>query len=259
MTSGPTEGRSILMLSDLSTAELAEVRDAVQLVVVPVGSLEQHGPNLSLAADTVLVEAACRLVAEALYPRVLLSPAVPWGISDHHMGFVGTITLTPNTLISLVLDIVNSLCYHGFRRILLVNGHSGNRAALEMATAMACRQTGALFVGCCQYFDLGENRGAGHAAQTEVSYAMHLAPGIVKDTALADGDLVGPAPLAGRVYVPWPTQGTSRNGPSGPVRGASAELGRELLDSSIQGLIEVANIIMEQKLTVDAARFRDSA
>lgn len=250
MTNQTLDQRPSLILENLSTTELDELRSVVKLVIIPVGSLEQHGPNLSLGADTFLAEAASKIVAEELYPQVLLAPAIRWGMSRHHMDFVGTVTLRPETLTLLILDIVNSLCHHGFGRFLLVNGHSGNRAVLETTIVQALQQTDALFLGCCQYFDLGDRRGAGHAAFVEVSYAMHLAPHIVKYAALSDGDLVGPAPLPGSVYVPWPTKRLSRNGPSGKVQGASPELGRQMLAPSLEGLVEVARTIIDEELTV---------
>jgi creatinine amidohydrolase len=245
-----------LMLEELSTTELDVLRDEIELVIIPVGSLEQHGPNLALCADTVLAKAASRIVAEALYPKVLVAPAVRWGVSYHHMDFVGTVTLRPDTFVALLLDIVSSLCEHGFRRVLFVNGHSGNRASLETATLRACHETEAAFVGTCQYFDLGDQTGTGHAARLEVSYAMYLAPHIVKYDSLADGQLVGPAPLTRRVYVPWRARRTSRNGPSGPLGDASAEIGRELLRPSLEGLIEVTRTIIDEGLAVDEPRFR---
>lgn len=244
-----SQSRPAFVLEEMTTSELSACREQIGLVLIPVGSLEQHGANLTLNADTALAKAAARFVAESLHPRALVAPAICWGISGHHMSFAGTITLRAETLTALVTDIVSSLQKHGFERFLLINGHSGNRACLETAVLQVHQTTNAAFIGCCQYFDLGERKGAGHAAETEISYAMYLAPQIVKVDNLTDGEIVAEKPIP-EVFVPWPTERTSRNGPSGPVGKASPALGRALLAPSLDRLVEIAKQIIDQELTI---------
>ena len=120
--------RPPMVLAQQSWPELASVLDDIELVLIPIGSTEQHGPNLGLGQDHLISQAFCELAAERLRPRVLSAPAIPWGISDHHMNFPGSMTLRPETFLDLLEDVINSLVHHGLRRFLLVNGHGGNNA-----------------------------------------------------------------------------------------------------------------------------------
>lgn len=101
--------------------------------IVPVGSCEQHGRHLSFATDYLIpTEIARRISART---RVPVAPTLCFGMSVHHMEFPGTITLSPDTFVAVIRDVVESLHRHGFRRVLIVNGHGGNIAPI--ATALA--------------------------------------------------------------------------------------------------------------------------
>src|SRR5215211_3757175 len=105
-----------LVLASLSWPELAEVRDGVEVVLLPVGSNEQHGPNIALAMDIAGAYEFCRKASAMAYPRLLVAPPMPWGVSFHHMNFPGTITLTADTFVQVLVEIVGSLHHHGFER-----------------------------------------------------------------------------------------------------------------------------------------------
>jgi creatinine amidohydrolase len=123
------------LLSELTADEVAAHQERTQLVLVPVGSTEQHGPHSPLATDTLLAQAVCERVAERV--DALVAPAIPFGISLEHQGFAGLIALTPRTMISLVGDVCISLSRSGFRTIVLVNGHYTNTMALSAAVLEA--------------------------------------------------------------------------------------------------------------------------
>jgi len=98
--------------------------------VLPLGSTEQHA-GLSLSADTIMAE---KLAVDAAKPLgVPVFPAVPYGLAPHFTGFSGTITLRVATFASLLRDVLDSLKHTGFRRVLILNGHRGNQAALPLA------------------------------------------------------------------------------------------------------------------------------
>ena len=98
-----------LLLADLSWPEIREVRDSVDLVLIPVGSNEQHGPNLAVKMDIASCAEFCRRASAIMFPRVAVAPAVPWGVSFHHMNFPGTITLSTETFIQVLVEIIASL------------------------------------------------------------------------------------------------------------------------------------------------------
>ena len=116
-------------LAALTSAELESGPERV--VVVPVGATEQHGPHLPLETDTLLATA----VAEAIVtrtPGTLLAPALELGCSSHHSAFAGTISLSTQTFVGIVVDVCRSLARAGLTAVLL-NAHGGNRAQLDVA------------------------------------------------------------------------------------------------------------------------------
>jgi creatinine amidohydrolase len=174
-----------LVLADLSWPEVRDIRDRVELVLIPIGSNEQHGPNLALRMDITAAAEFCRRASARLAPRLLVAPPVPWGVSLHHMNFPGTITLAPDTFVEVLVEVIQSLFQHGFERFLIVNGHGGNVAAMDLAAVRARTELDVPFVGACSYFSffdegLNEKYGAsaitGHACEVETSVAMELAP-----------------------------------------------------------------------------------
>src|SRR3989442_2338940 len=99
--------------------------------LLPVGSCEQHGRHLSFATDYLIpTEIAKRVSARTGVP---VAPTLCFGMSVHHMDFPGTLTLSPDTFIAVILDLVESLYRHGFHRVLILNGHGGNIAPLTTA------------------------------------------------------------------------------------------------------------------------------
>src|SRR5690242_3940989 len=109
--------------------ELEELRRDRPVVIVPVGSVEQHGPHLPLDVDIVDALALAAATAEAMRPApVIVSPPIWNGLAHYKMGHIGTITLRFETYIAVVSDICRSIHANGFERIILLNGHGGNKA-----------------------------------------------------------------------------------------------------------------------------------
>ena len=108
------------------------------VVVCPIGSLEQHGHHLPLLTDTYLVTEVAERIERKLSDKVLLTPTLWLGASDHHLDFPGTVSVPNSFYVGMVKNIVRSFVKHGFRRVVFLNGHGGNIAPGEVAvTEMA--------------------------------------------------------------------------------------------------------------------------
>lgn len=242
-----------LVLEEMSWPEVEEVKDKVKMVLIPVGSIEQHGPNMTFRTDTAMVTEVCQRAVARLYPDVLLAPTVPWGISYHHMDFPGTITLHPDTLTRILTDIVRCLQHHGFQDFLLVNGHGGNVNHLASDCVKIREELHPRFVGTCSYFHLGLDVGIGHAGKVEVSYGLYLAPHVVKRDALSEPEATGWESKAKGVSARYPVRKRSRNGClSEGAAQATEEYGRELGEAAIEGLVNTVKALIKEKAALDA-------
>jgi creatinine amidohydrolase len=242
-------------LAHLSWNEVAELDRDRTVALLPTAAVEQHGPHLPLDTDAFL----CACVAEEAARRarregpVLVAPALPFGSSEHHMGFAGTLTLTAATFLAAVGELCGSLARHGFRRLLVVNGHGGNSAlAREAVQQLAARAP--VLAACVDYWALARATaaevrdsppgGMAHACELETSLMLHLRPESVRRELVQREipeprfaqerlDLVSPGP----VTAGWRTHQLSASGVLGAPDLASAEKGQRLFEACVEGLV----------------------
>src|SRR5438067_408524 len=114
-----------MQLSDLKWPDVAALPKETP-VVIPVAALEQHGRHMPLFTDSLLLGEVIRRASARLSERVLFTPLLWLGNSDHHLDFGGTLSAAPRTYLNVLGDLAENLILHGFRRIVFVNGHGGN-------------------------------------------------------------------------------------------------------------------------------------
>lgn len=228
-------------------AALARARVAL----VPVGATEQHGPHMTLDTDTAIAEAFSRRMADALGDAAIVGPTVSMGMSEHHLAFAGTMTLTSSTLMSLIHDLVAGFAHNGVRKVILVNGHGGNIDPLRIVAREATRD-GLAEVSSLMWAtlaaDLIRERAAtpfhSHACDIETSVAMAIAPQVVlADRIEAPQPAIGTAPLAvprSPYDIPVPFEHWTRNGALGDPRLATRELGEEIVTLALERALEFA-------------------
>ena len=123
-------------LFEMTWKEVSEMLKKTDIVIIPVGSTEQHGTHLPLGSDSFQATDLTKMVAEKLHKKgitIAIAPTIPFGISPHHMKFPGSITLSVDTLLTILKEVCGSLHHHGFRRFVLLLGHGGNLNTLNLA------------------------------------------------------------------------------------------------------------------------------
>ena len=165
------------------------------VTMLPTGSMEQHGPHLPLQVDHFIANRIAEDLEQRM-PEILTLPPVWAGTSGHHMDFPGTITLRPRVFIGLLRDICTCMHAHGFRRMILLNGHGGNRASLQVLGQELYAEMG-FSINVIVYWDLvpelvkslkkSKSKGMGHSGELETSLMLYLAPHLVDLSAVPDG------------------------------------------------------------------------
>jgi creatinine amidohydrolase len=174
----------------LTSPEVDALDREVTILVLPIGSVEQHGNHMPVGTDTILAEAVSLAAAEQSDSVVVL-PSPWYGFSAHHMRFPGSVSLRAETLMAICEDIVGSVVAHGFRRVLIVNGHGGNGGIIDvLAATLGNRHYGRARIATLTYFTLAREAiamlrrsppgGMGHACEFETSMVQHIRPELVK-------------------------------------------------------------------------------
>ena len=222
-----------------------------KLVILPTGSTEQHGRHLPLDVDLFLCESVCLEAGRRSGGNVLVLPPIPYGLNLHHIDFPGTIHIEPETFIAFCLNITKSVAYHGFKKILLVNGHGSNTPLIDLIARRTTLETDSL-CAACHYIILAWSASArswrrpviAHADEFETSLYLHLAPERVQmDKAVADDDVMGK-------YVSSDSTGQyvrfndywcrwTDLGVHGDARPATAEKGEIIFETAVTRLVEL--------------------
>ncbi len=169
----------------LTWQEINEAAAMRKAVVLPVGSTEQHGHHLPLDTDARLASSVAYEAARRSPEDMLILPPVAYGYTHHVMDFPGTINIEPTTFVRFLIDIGRSVAYHGFKRIIILNGHGSNHPLVEQAGRQTTLQTDALCLTLSWWQLVAEywNRevrtsvvpgGCAHACELETSMYMHV-------------------------------------------------------------------------------------
>lgn len=236
-----------------------EARAAVaqnRLVIVPIGSTEAHGPHLPLDVDTHQADHVATCLAERV--GAVVAPVLPFSYAQTWMGFPGTISLTAETFQQVLVEVAQSLVHHGFRRIMLLNGHRPNGTSVDVAARRVIDGLAPdveLQLSALSYWEPGAARvhslrrsrvgGMGHACELETSFQLATRPELVHmerldgiHAPLVGWDLVAPGEPA-RTYEQWPAASASHVAIFGDPSVASAESGERFLEAVVDGLEEL--------------------
>jgi len=233
----------IKRLADLHWPDVRALLDAgVRTVVTAAGSMEQHGPQLPFQTDTLLGTVLAEAVAERL-GNVLVGPTIPFGVSEHHMAFPGTITLDTATFKAVVRHYVASMAHHGFTTVIVIPSHGGNFAPLrELEEETGGQIGGARYL---PYTDLmafmkpmeeiaaqdgitPQVAGA-HAGEAETSMVLAARPDLVDMSQAAEGFVGTFDEAAARLIFERGMTALTANGILGDARPADAARGERYI------------------------------
>jgi creatinine amidohydrolase len=209
------------------------------LFVLPVGSTEQHGRHLATGTDTTLVHSVAERAAErAVRPdTIILAPTLPYGASDHHLPFGGTLSLGATTFLTVLHDLLCSVAQCGCKRAFVLNGHGGNATACSLAVAEASREH-RLVAATALFSQLIEDGSldvpvTGHAGVFETSLILALDPERVRPEHAAPSP-GGPARSRRRgLVVSEPGRWQELDGWTDHPDAATPELGEAALELAV--------------------------
>ena len=236
----------------LTWPEMNEAIGAQKLVILPTGSTEQHGRHLPLDVDVFLCESVCLEVGRRAADRVLVLPPISYGLNLHHIDFPGTIHIEPDVFIAFCLNITKSVAYHGFEKILIVNGHGSNAPLIDLVARKTVLETPSLCFATGYYLfpreafeKVRETKVMAHADEFETSLYLHLAPERVRmDLAVEDNDRMGHY-VSSDSTRNYPVRFNdfwgrwTQTGVHGDPTKATAEKGRILFEAAVTGLIDL--------------------
>jgi creatinine amidohydrolase len=230
-------------LAEMTWPQIRELQQSVDLLVVPLGATEQHGPALPVGTDSLIAEAVC--AAACVRAGVPWAPV--WSVTcsvGHTAKWPGTFSLAPQTFIAALVEYGRWVEATGWKKLYFVNAHAGNHATLRVAVdQLRLELLGRLQVGGCDTFTLTPEITARftadaadlHANKAECDLLLHLAPSSVDRSALVSAD--DPDRTEGLVFS-YPVSQTSLNGTTGRPSLGCAEDGCTLFALMVDALAE---------------------
>ena len=235
--------------------DVKELVEKEYLPVIPIGSLEIHGPHLPLGIDGIV---AHRLALEAArYEKIVVLPPIYYSYVPEHRHFPGTISLKASTFMKLLGELCDELQRMGFRKIVLLNGHGGNIAPLRTFLRERLWRRGACVYAILAPWNLAsdvieelrEGRVYGHACEIETSIALHVAPELVRRERIPLGEIpTGPRHVVNGVETPVDWVVYAVEGAVGSPSLASQDKGRKIFEKIVERLVEIFRKIREDKL-----------
>jgi creatinine amidohydrolase len=240
-----------MLLENLTWPEVKKLKLAKKVVVLPLGSFEQHGPHLPLTTDTNIVTAVARGIERQRPDKILSLPTLWPGHSTHHLFFPGTLSVSQMPYIAMVCELCRSIVKFGAKKVFLLNGHGGNDVPVRAALRELKSEFPKAEFVFANYWSLAaksigqvresEPGGLGHACEMEASIMLHLCPDRVKlHLAKRDGpkhkDPYRKADmLYGRpVYFVNEFHEVTKTGTIGHPDLATAEKGKKFLDGIVK-------------------------
>ena len=245
-------------LESATWSEMAEV--AADVALLPVGSVEQHGPHAPLGTDCLTAEAVATRAAETgadgsdgggegRTRTAIVGPTIPVGIAAEHRAFEGTLWVSPDTFRAYLRETVESLIANGWTRVVIVNGHGGNAPACREVAAGVTRERDASVAAFTWFDAIDETDDMGHGGPIETSVVWAISPELIRTDRLEsarDGGTARWGDWVAGVNLAIDSDEFTENGVVGDPTAASPERGEALLAAAATALSEVIEAMIDR-------------
>ena len=222
------------------------------VVVIPTGSLEQHGPHLPLFTDSLIVTAVAQAVESNIPNKIVLVPTVWLGASAHHLSFAGTLSASMKGYVQTIESLIESMLPHGFRKFYVLNGHGGNSDPNLVALRDLKHRFPQIVVAHGGYHDFiteamesmltGPSKSMQHACEAETSLMLHLHTNLVRVDQLRDDGLIPQPDIKGLIHN---FDEITEHGSFGFATMGTAEKGAILFSAAVEGCTHELNSLAD--------------
>ncbi|MFL6493610.1 MAG: creatininase family protein [Nitrososphaera sp.] len=224
------------VLSELTAHDLERLISHETVGVLIFGACENHGDHMPFGSDFIMPFELAKRVAARYAKKMVIFPPIPYGVSSHHKDFFMTISFEPDTMTNVIRDILQSLVNNNIKHILIINGHDGNIAPIELASRIIKERNPAVVISCLEswwtlvgsidkeLFDVWE--GLGHGGEAETSAMLAVRPDLV-NMAVAPKDVIPELPDYVRIY--WKFNELTGTGATGAPRKATRTKGDRII------------------------------
>src|SRR5919199_3436906 len=180
------------VLSEMNARDLEHIISNETVGLLIFGACENHGDHMPFGSDFIMPFELAKRVAARYGKKMVIFPPIPYGVSSHHKDFFMTVSFEPDTLVNVIRDILESLVNNNIRRILIINGHDGNIAPIELASRIIKERNPGVVISCMEswwtlvgsinkeLFDVWN--GLGHGGEAETSAMLAVRPDLVNMT-----------------------------------------------------------------------------
>ena len=224
------------VLSEMSARELEQFISHETVGLLIFGACENHGDHMPFGSDFIMPFELAKRVAARYGKKIVIFPPIPYGVSSHHKDFFMTVSFEPDTMMNVIRDILQSLVNNNIRRILIINGHDGNIAPIELASRIIKERNPKVVISCLEswwtlvgsidkeLFDVWD--GLGHGGEAETSAMLAVRPDLVNMT-VAPKDVIPKLPDNIRIY--WKFNELTGTGATGAPRKATRTKGDKII------------------------------
>ena len=247
-----------MKLGEMNWPDIRDLDKGRLVAVYPIASFEQHGLHLPMLTDTIQLDAMVDAMDAKIGDRIVCLPTQWLGYSFHHMRFAGSLTARSQTHIRVLVETIDGLIEAGFEKVLVINGHGGNSADVQVALQELKEMHADARVYDASWWDVAATvldlireagpNGSGHAGETETSMMLALRPDLVRTDRLhADGGKP-PSSYAGSVGRFRRLDEHSSRGNFGDPTVATADKGRRMIDATVDCLVDIVDDILSGRL-----------